>query len=194
MIKEFRFRAAVPEDAAALLEIYRPYVEETAITFEYDVPSEEEFARRIRSVLRSYPYLVAEADGRIAGYAYVSRFHDREAYDWAVETSVYVARDFRGRGTGTALYGKLEQVLLAMNIVNLEACIAYTEREDETLTNDSTRFHEALGYRTAGRFYRCGYKFRRWYDMIWMEKIIGKHLVPMPPVRSFDEVRAEFGL
>ena len=84
MIKEFRFRAAVPEDAAALLEIYRPYVEETAITFEYDVPSEEEFARRIRSVLRSYPYLVAEADGRIAGYAYVSRFHDREAYDWAV--------------------------------------------------------------------------------------------------------------
>ena len=78
---EYTFRTATPEDAAALLEIYRPYVEETAITFEYDVPSEEEFARRIRTVLRQYPYIIAEAEGKITGYAYVSRFHERKAYD-----------------------------------------------------------------------------------------------------------------
>ena len=104
---EYTFRTATPEDAAALLEIYRPYVEETAITFEYDVPSEEEFARRIRTVLRKYPYIIAEAEGKITGYAYVSRFHERKAYDWLVETSVYVARDFRGKGAGSALYARL---------------------------------------------------------------------------------------
>ena len=184
--QEYTFRTATPEDAAALLEIYRPYVEETAITFEYDVPSEEEFARRIRTVLRQYPYIIAEAEGKITGYAYVSRFHERKAYDWLVETSVYVARDFRGKGAGSALYARLEEILKAMNIVSLEACIACTEDEDETLTNDSMHFHEALGYRQTGRFFRCGYKFQRWYDMVWMEKIIGQHLTQMPPVRSFD--------
>ena len=81
-----------------------------------------------------------------------------------------------------------------MNIVNLEAWIAYTETEDETLTNDSMRFHEAMGYRLVGRFSRCGYKFERWYDMIWMEKNIGKHDVPMPKALRFDEVREKLGL
>lgn len=97
---DYKFKAAAPEDAAALLEIYSPYVRETAITFEYDVPSEEEFAGRIRSILQRYPYIIAETGGKIAGYAYVSPFHARPAYDWAVETSVYVARDFRGKGSG----------------------------------------------------------------------------------------------
>ncbi len=191
---DYKFKAAAPEDAAALLEIYSPYVRETAITFEYDVPSEEEFAGRIRSILQRYPYIIAETGGKIAGYAYVSPFNSRPAYDWAVETSVYVARDFRGKGAGSALYAKLEEILRAMNIVNLEACIAYASEEDETLTNDSMRFHKALGYRLAGHFCQCGYKFHRWYDMIWMEKIIGPHSIPMPPVRTFDQVREEFGL
>lgn len=191
---EIKIRTAAVQDAADLLMIYAPYVEHTAITFEYEVPEEKEFAERIRETLLRYPYIVAECAGKIAGYGYVSRFHDREAYDWTVETSVYVAADFRGSGIGSALYKKLEEILSAMNIVNLEACIAYTETEDETLTNDSMRFHEAMGYRLVGRFSRCGYKFERWYDMIWMEKNIGEHDVPMPKALRFDEVREKLGL
>ena len=108
-------RAARPEDAAALLVIYAPYVEKTAITFEYEVPSVEEFTQRITSTLARYPYLVAEADGQILGYAYV------------------------------------------------------------------------------GTFSKCGYKFHRWYDMIWMEKHIGEHLENQPPIRLFPDVQKELG-
>ncbi len=182
------------KDAAKLLEIYAPYVRETAVTFEYDVPEEKEFAKRIQQILTFYPYIVAEYQDKIAGYGYVSRFHPRKAYDWSAETSVYIAGEFRGMGIGSALYAKLEEIVSAMHIVNLEACIAYTQEEDETLTNDSKRFHEALGYRQVGHFSSCGYKFERWYDMIWMEKIIGERLTPMPQVISFDEVRGTFGL
>ena len=88
--QEIRIRTASLQDAKELLEIYRPYVEHTAITFEYTPPTEEEFAGRIRGVLSKYPYLVAEGNGKILGYAYVSSFNEREAYDWAVETSIYV--------------------------------------------------------------------------------------------------------
>ena len=191
---EIKIRAAAPQDAPALLMIYAPYVKNTAITFEYEVPSENEFAERIRRTLLQYPYIVAEYDERIVGYGYVSRFHDREAYDWTVETSVYVASDVRGTGIGSALYKKMEEILSQMHIINLEACIAYTDTEDETLTNDSMRFHESIGYHLVGKFSRCGYKFDRWYDMIWMEKSIGEHLVPMPKALRFDEVRGQFGL
>ena len=185
---DIQIRAASPEDAGALLEIYAPYVENTAITFEYDVPSVNEFAERIQKTLKRYPYLAAEKNGRIVGYGYASAFHERAAYDWAAEMSVYVSRDARGGGVGSALYQRLEQILREMNIVNPEACIAYAKTEDKTLTNDSMRFHEALGYRLVGRFSRCGYKFGRWYDMIWMEKIIGIHFSPMPAVINFPEI------
>ena len=91
MIKdEVKIRTATENDAEALLEIYEPYVRETAITFEYEVPSAEEFRSRIRNTLLKYPYLVVEQDGEIIGYAYAGPFHDRPAYDWAVETSIYV--------------------------------------------------------------------------------------------------------
>ena len=85
-----QIRAAVPTDAPALLAIYAPYVEQTAITFEYDVPAEAEFTRRIADTLQNYPYLVAEQDGVPVGYAYAGKFHERAAYDWSVETSIYV--------------------------------------------------------------------------------------------------------
>lgn len=108
--------------------------------------------------------------------------------------TIYIAQDARALGIGTALYSRMEEILQKMHIVNLEACIAYSEKEDKTLTNDSTRFHEALGYRTVGRFSQCGYKFGHWYDMIWMEKIIGEHRSPMPPVLGFNDVRELFSL
>ncbi len=176
MIKSIHIRPAGLSDAEAILEIYAHYVKNTAITFEYDVPSPEEFAGRIENTLRRYPYIVAERDGQIVGYAYAGVFKDRAAYDHCVEVTVYLHPEVCGAGIGAALYEALEGCLAEMGILNLYACIAVTGTEDEYLTNRSARFHERVGYRTAGRFTKCGYKFGRWYDMVWMEKFIGEHL------------------
>lgn len=168
-------RAASPEDGAALLDIYAPYVRETAITFEYDVPSLEEFRGRIRRTLERYPYLVAEAAGEAVGYAYAGPFKERAAYDWAVETSVYLRRDRRRRGAGRRLYEALEAVLREQNVRNLYACVACPETEDAYLTWNSVNFHAHMGFRLVGEFYKCGYKFGNWYNMAWMEKLLGEH-------------------
>ena len=182
-----RVRTAVPEDAAALAEIYRPYVEETAVSFEYEAPDAAEFAERIRRTLERYPWLVYEdPDGYVLGYAYASAFKGRPAYDWSAEVSVYVRRDAHRRGVGKALYGELERLLKLQGIRNLYACIT-APREDSThVTDTSIRFHAAEGYALIGSFCRCGNKFSEWYDMCWMEKTIGTHdgepapLIPYP--------------
>lgn len=188
---ELTIRPAAPEDASALLKIYAPYVERTAITFEYRVPSAEEFALRIRNTLKRYPYLTAEADGVPVGYAYAGPFKERAAYDWAVETTVYVRQDQKRRGVGKALYEALETALRAQGILNLNACIAYPGQEDEHLTRDSAVFHEKLGFQLAGRFHSCGCKFGRWYDMVWMEKLLGPHEENPAPVMPFNDVHSE---
>ena len=169
-------RRARKEDAAAMLAIYAPYVEHTAITFDYEVPSLEEFQRRLERVTSSYPWLVAVDEGRIVGYAYASRFHERAAYQWSVEVSVYVAMDHRRKGIGRLLYDALEDALRLQGILNLNACIASPVQPDEYLTHDSELFHQRLGYSKVAHFHLCGKKFNRWYDMIWMEKLIGEHL------------------
>ena len=169
-------RDAQETDAKVLQAIYAPYVEHTAVTFEYNVPSEEEFRRRIETVKRKYPWIVAEKEGRIIGYCYASAFHPRDAYQWAVETSIYVDSSMKRCGIGRQLHDVLEQRLKAQGILNLNACIAFIDPEDEYLTQDSVRFHEQLGYKRVAHFHQCGKKFGRWYDMIWMEKLIGEHL------------------
>ena len=192
--KVFQIRVATEADAHELLEIYRPYVEHTAITFEYETPSVQEFAGRIRDVLKRFPYLVVQQDGKLLGYAYASSFHTRAAYRWAVETSIYVRADQKRQGVGRALYQALEDVLKRQNILNLNACIAYPEIEDQYLNKDSVAFHEKMGYRFVGRFDSCGYKFHRWYHMIWMEKHIGAHDESPQEVKNFDQVRQEISL
>ena len=174
-------RMANPADAQALLNIYAPYVINTAITFEYDVPSVEEFASRIAHSLEKYPYLIAEEGGNILGYAYASPFHDRPAYDWAVETSIYVDQNIKHRGIGRKLHDALESTLREQGILNMNACIAYPPEEDEHLDKNSVEFHAHMGYRLVGEFYKCGYKFNRWYNMVWMEKLIGEHLSDQKP-------------
>ncbi len=178
-------RAAKVTDAERLLEIYAPYVRETAVTFEYEVPSVEEFKRRIGYTLEKYPYLVAERDGKIAGYAYAGTFNERPAAAWSVETAIYVEKGSRRTGVGRALYTALEKELSLQNILNLNACIACPEVEDEYLTYDSIRFHGHMGYRMAGKFHQCGYKFGRWYHLVWMEKHIGEHPEKPEAVRWF---------
>ena len=174
-------RTATLSDAQALLNIYSPYVEHTAITFEYDVPSVEEFASRIKNTLQKYPYLVAEKNGRLLGYAYASPFHERPAYDWAVETSIYVDQNIKHQGIGHRLHDALEDALRSQGILNMNACIAYPPEEDEYLDKNSVEFHTHMGYRLVGEFYKCGYKVHRWYNMVWMEKLIGNHLSDQKP-------------
>ena len=169
-------RTATPDDAAALLAIYAPYVTKTAITFEYDVPTAEEFARRIRHTLERYPYLVAVLGGEIVGYAYAAEFKNRAAYQWAVETSIYLRGDVQRRGIGAQLYEALEQRLRQQGILNMNACISYPVVEcDPYLTLQSVRFHERMGFALLAHFHKCGLKFGRWYDMVWMERLIGEH-------------------
>ena len=193
--KNVTVRVARLDDAPALAAIYAPYVRKTAITFEYEPPTAEEFAARMRKTLEFYPYLVAELDGEPVGYAYASPFKGRPAYDWAVETSVYVAHGHEGEGIGRKLHDALAACLRAQGVCNMYACIAVPDGpDDETLTRNSEQFHAHLGYRLVGEFYRCGYKAGRWYNMVWMELMIGEHADAsqggQPPVRPFTAAHA----
>ena len=160
-MQDITIRNASLADAPRILEIYAWYVEHTVITFEYDVPLLEEFEGRMRRTMQKYPYLVIERDGRVEGYTYAGPF------------------------VGRALYEALADRLQAMGILNLYACIGYPQAEDEYLTRNSARFHEHLGFALVGTFHNCGYKFGRWYDMVWMEKIIGEHRPDQPPVQPY---------
>lgn len=184
-------RIATTGDAKELLNIYAPYVTDTAISFECDVPSLAEFEARITDILKKYPYLVAECDGEILGYAYTHAFVGRAAYDWSAETTIYLKKSKVKMGVGRMLYEVLERVSQAQNILNLNACIGYPEIEDEHLTLNSVQFHGHMGYRMVGTFHNCGYKFGTWYHMVWMEKMIGEHSPTPRPVIPFSEVNKE---
>lgn len=185
-MKDTTIRAATAQDAKKLLEIYTPYVENTAITFEYKAPTLEEFTHRVGRTLERYPYLVAENKGDILGYSYAGPFKTRPAYDWSAETTIYIRQDQKKTGLGRRLYEALEHILVQQNFLNLYACIAFCETEDDYLTQDSVRFHERMGYRLVGEFYRCGYKFDRWYNMVWMEKHLAHHQIDPPAIRPYS--------
>lgn len=189
---DIKIRIAKKDDAAALLEIYSYYVKNTAISFEYEVPTQQEFERRICTTLENYPYLVAEVDGKIAGYVYAGRFGVRTAYDWVAETSIYIHKDYHRLGLGKKLYEKLEEYLKAQNVVNLYAGIADLPdglEEDPYLTKNSEHFHAAVGYKKIANYTKCGYKFNRWYNLIYMEKFIGEHNTPQKSLIPFSQLQ-----
>lgn len=158
-------------DAQEILDIYAPYILETAITFEYEVPSIEEFTSRIEDALKKHVYLKAVDDnGNIQGFAFAHAFRPRRAYDHCVEVTIYIKKDMRRTGIGRALYEELERKLLAKGYTNLYACVAIGE--DEYLTNASPCFHTKMGYKEVGTFSKCGKKFGHVYDMVWFEKIL----------------------
>ena len=178
MSDNITIRSACESDAAALARIYAHYVEKTAITFEYTAPDMVEMERRRQEISQHYPYLVAETDGKVIGYAYAHAFYGREAYAWSVESSIYVDVNIRKHGIGRKLYEALEKALKSMGILNINACIAVPrDNQDPYVTNGSLNFHQRLGYTLVGRFHNSGYKFDRWYDVVWMEKMIGPHTI-----------------
>ncbi|MCR5733493.1 MAG: GNAT family N-acetyltransferase [Lachnospiraceae bacterium] len=174
MEQKIVIRSVSVSDAIRLLEIYAYYVENTAISFELEAPALNEFRDRIKHTLKKYPYLVIEEDGVIRGYAYAGVFKGRAAYDHCCEVTIYLDHDSKKKGYGRALYTALEEELQKIGITNLYACIGDPVTEDEYLTRDSEHFHNHMGYVKVGEFHKCGYKFGRLYNMIWMEKIIGE--------------------
>ena len=163
------------DDTNDILKIYEYYILNTAITFEITIPSLEEFKERISKISKKYPYIVLLEDGIIKGYAYSHEFYGREAYRFSNEVSIYIDKDSKGKGYGKLLYNELENRLKKLGILNLYACIAIPNGNDLYLDNNSQEFHSHIGYEKVGKFNNCGYKFNRWYSLVWMEKIIGDH-------------------
>ena len=156
-------RLALESDLPAILAIYTPYVLDTTITFEYDVPTQEGFLERFRNITRDFPWLVWEENGEILGYAYACRPFERAAYSWCAEPSIYLKPQAQGWGIGRKLYLALEELLTLQGYRVLLALIT-----GENI--GSVRFHEKLGYSLAGEIHGCGWKFGRWLNVFWMEK------------------------
>lgn len=156
-------RIATEKDLPAILEIYRPFVEEGTASFEYVMPTAEEFAARFWDITEKYPWIVWEEAGRVLGYAYGSSFKGRAGYDWCAEVSIYVRADCHGRGIGKRLYGALEKLLFAMGY---EVLYAIVTDENE----GSIAFHRALGYKKVAHLPDCGWKFGKHLGIVYLEK------------------------
>ena len=165
-------REAAVSDAAGILAIYAPYVEKTAVSFEFDVPTAAEFAARIAHTLERYPYITLWDGGELMGYAYAGPLKDRRAYDCSAEVTIYLRQDVRRRGYGRMLYAELEARLKTIGVRRAYACIAIPNGDDPYLTMDSPRFHEKMGYRRVGFFENCAEKFGRGYSMAYYEKVL----------------------
>lgn len=179
------YRPASVADADDILEIYRPYIESTAVTFETDVPSPDAFRGRVAEILKQYPYLVAEADGRIVGYCYASPYRSRAGFRWTAELSVYVREEYHSLGIGTHLYARLLDLLRIQGYCNVCAVISWPNPGSE-------RLHGHFGFRFAGVQKKCGFKNGHWCDIAVFERCLGDYPVPpKEPVPFSDLPKAE---
>ena len=179
-----RIRMATLADTGALLELYAPYILTTCISFEYTVPTLEEYRERIAAISREYPYIVYEEGGRLLGYAYAHRYLERIAYSWDVEVSIYLAPEAQGRGVGKRLYAVLEELLQLQQVKNLYACITGDNYH-------SIALHQSLGYKLVGTFSKAGFKQGRWLDVVWLEKAVASKLEAPQPLVPFFRLPAQ---
>ncbi len=172
-MEDVKIRVATVDDAQDILNIYRYYILNTAITFECSVPTVESFRKRVERILEKYPYYVAICDKKIVGYTYAGAFSEREAYRFCAELSIYLDKKYKKRGIGKHLYQKLIGALKEKGIKNIYAKSAVpVEKEDEYLDFNSVNYHKHLGFKQVGKFTQCGYKFNRWYNIVVLEKVI----------------------
>jgi phosphinothricin acetyltransferase len=178
-------RAATKYDAEGILAIYTPYILSTSYTFETEVPSHNSFVERITSYLVNWPWLVCEINGKIAGYAYASKYRERTGYQWCVESSIYIHDDFQKAGIGKALYFSLIEILRKQGFRNVYAVI--------NLPNDkSVSFHESCGFRFFAMYEKVGYKLERWKDVGWWKLSINDYThEPATPLK-FSEMNPDF--
>lgn len=171
-----KIRVADINDIEKIIKIYKPYVEETPITFEYFVPDYNEFLRRMNYVQKQFPWLVLEYNNEVAAYAYASYFHERDAYQWDAELSIYVSEGFRGKQIGTILYRVLIKLLEIQGYYNLYALLVYPNKHSEKL-------HLSFGFQKIAIYRNTGNKFGKWYDVLCMEKQLKSHdNNPIPPI------------
>lgn len=178
-------RLTNPEDAAGILAIYAPYIQNTSFTFETEVPSVEEFSQRIKTYLTNWPWLVCEINGKIAGYAYSTKYRERTAYQWCVESSIYIHDDFQKAGVGKSLYAALFEILKKQGFNNVYAVI--------NLPNEkSVAFHEKLGFHYFATYEKVGYKLGKWKNVGWWQLNINEYVdEPAAPVK-FADLSQEF--
>jgi phosphinothricin acetyltransferase len=178
-----RIRMATTADAAAVLAIYAPVVRTSAITFEYDVPPVDEIATRVRTVTARFPWLVFARDEDVVGYAYGTTWRTRAAYQWAVETTLYVRDDCHRQGVGRSLYRSL---LACLRLQGFRLAIGGI-----TLPNAaSVALHEAMGFRAAGVHRRCGYKLAAWHDVGFWELVLASDDAGDPPAPAMPDTLA----
>lgn len=167
-----KIRMVEREDIPEILEIYAPYVLQSAVSFEETVPSEDEFWQRIQTIMKDCPFLVCEIDSKVAGYAYASMHRPRAAYRWAKEVSVYVHPGFRRKNIAKALYSCLIEIVRFQGIYTLLAII--------TLPNEaSVKLHENMGFKQCAEFKNIGYKLGQWQTVGWWElQLVDQFLTP----------------
>jgi len=167
-------RPALPGDLPRMLAIYGPYIENTTYSFEYTVPTPEEFAARFAGITARYPWLVWEEDGTVLGYAYASPLHERAAYQWSADVSIYLDPSAHRKGIGRALYTALEEILVSLGYFNTIAIIT----EENSI---SRRFHESMGYVRQMDLEQVGYKFGRWLNVSYYKKRLREGIPEMSP-------------
>ena len=160
-----RIRLAKETDAAALLEIYKQYID-TTITFEYELPSKEEFQRRIREYSKEYPYFICTENGRCVGYVYAHRAQERAAFQWNAELSIYLDKNYHGKRLGKVLYEMMFELLAKQGIKTVYGLVT-------TPNPQSVKLHEGTGFKLAGTYHNTGFKANQWCDLLLYEKEIG---------------------
>ena len=179
---ELQIRVATAADAGQILAIYAPYIEHTSYTFETEVPTVEQFAARITRYLEYWPWLVAEINGRIAGYAYASRYRERTGYQWCAECSIYMHDDYRKQGIGKKLYEELFRILEKQGYRNVYAVI-------NTPNDTSVAFHESCGFTFFAMYEKVGWKLGQWKNVGWWRLVLNEFDdKPLAPVR-FSSLR-----
>lgn len=176
-------RLVVPNDSTALLNIYGQYIE-TPVTFEYVLPTEQEFANRIAGISKCYPYLVCEENKQIKGYAYACRHLERAAYQWNAELSVYLDRSFTSRGLGKKLCRILIDILKLQGVRTVYGGVVVPNAKSEAL-------HKSLGFEAAGVYPNMGYKCGKWRDVIWFAKQIAPYDVDPQPIIPIGRIPEE---
>lgn len=179
-----RIRFATPEDAPAILDIYAYYIENTTVTFEYEVPTTEQFRARMERIYEIFPYLVYEEAGRVVAYAYASPQRERAAYGWNVELSVYVHERWRRKGIASRLYEVLLPILQKQGYRTAYACITHPHPQSEA-------FHHHFDFTDVAIFPHTGFKQGKWLDVIWMEKSLGDYCENPPCPRRITELQTE---
>jgi phosphinothricin acetyltransferase len=182
MNSSINIRLATEDDSAAMLAIYSEYIRNTAISFEYEVPSVSEFSNRIKNVTEKYPWLICEVNGECVGYAYASKHRERSAYQWSVDYSIYLKPEYYARHIATALYTALTELIRMQGYYNAYAGVTIPNEKSEGL-------HESFGFKPVGVYHNAGFKHGKWHDVKWYELTISEHASNPEATKTIDQIK-----